>query len=322
MSYRIKPEHNYDNYLKSILEAIEIYNSHERLDIANWLFEGYKRAEGIPKKTASRKAIFLEIISKWIQLFEDLAIVCLMFAGGTIKYKGQSLADTNKLPYEIYATDVKNINILKFYQLAKKGFSKSVIAKIYAYKTPQELLKEGAISPKEYPYFKQKIDELVIDARNNFNKVARAYSKRKSRKDTGYGNLVKTYFITKHGFKVLHNTPTTKALWNPNTSDIVLVKGVSKMRSGRKIMRTSLYEELKNEDVGLLLKQMEGWSSVLREIAQAHIEKLDNPNFLVQRIRRLKTEEKLKSGNTKVGRNDPCPCESGLKYKRCCGLVS
>ena len=22
---------------------------------------------------------------------------------------------------------------------------------------------------------------------------------------------------------------------------------------------------------------------------------------------------------TKVGRNDPCPCGSGLKYKKCCG---
>ncbi|MBN1402737.1 MAG: SEC-C domain-containing protein [Anaerolineae bacterium] len=23
--------------------------------------------------------------------------------------------------------------------------------------------------------------------------------------------------------------------------------------------------------------------------------------------------------STKVGRNDPCPCGSGLKYKHCCG---
>lgn len=22
---------------------------------------------------------------------------------------------------------------------------------------------------------------------------------------------------------------------------------------------------------------------------------------------------------TKIGRNEPCPCESGLKYKKCCG---
>jgi len=22
----------------------------------------------------------------------------------------------------------------------------------------------------------------------------------------------------------------------------------------------------------------------------------------------------------KIGRNDPCPCGSGMKYKKCCGL--
>ena len=31
-------------------------------------------------------------------------------------------------------------------------------------------------------------------------------------------------------------------------------------------------------------------------------------------------EEKLKErGDDMVGRNDPCPCESGKKYKKCCG---
>ena len=30
-----------------------------------------------------------------------------------------------------------------------------------------------------------------------------------------------------------------------------------------------------------------------------------------------KTQEK--SPSLKVGRNDPCPCGSGKKYKRCCG---
>ncbi len=29
--------------------------------------------------------------------------------------------------------------------------------------------------------------------------------------------------------------------------------------------------------------------------------------------------QKVESGKTKVGRNDPCPCGSGKKYKKCCG---
>ena len=30
-------------------------------------------------------------------------------------------------------------------------------------------------------------------------------------------------------------------------------------------------------------------------------------------------KKRLKAGGKKVGRNDPCPCGSGKKYKHCCG---
>lgn len=318
MGYRKRPEHNPDNYLKAILESIDNYNAYERLDVSSWLFEGYKRIEDVKEKTASKKAIFLEIVSKWIQLFEDLAIICLMFSGGALKYKGKPLIDPIKLPYEIYSSHVKNQTILKFYKIAKKGFSKSVISRVYAYKTAKELLKEGVISPKEYPYFKKQIDALVNTAQKNFKKVGKVYSRRKTKKDSGYGNLVKTYFLTKHGFKVLHNTLTSKLLWKTKETDIVLIKGTVNWGSGRKIMTTSLYEELKSEDIKLLFKQMKEWSDVINGIAGAHLRRLGNPNFLVPMIRKIKTEEIIKTKKLKIGRNDSCPCDSGLKYKKCC----
>ena len=31
-----------------------------------------------------------------------------------------------------------------------------------------------------------------------------------------------------------------------------------------------------------------------------------------------RTKQPVRSGK-KPGRNDPCPCGSGLKYKKCCG---
>ena len=31
-------------------------------------------------------------------------------------------------------------------------------------------------------------------------------------------------------------------------------------------------------------------------------------------------EEQTSVAVKKVGRNDPCPCGSGLKYKKCCGI--
>jgi uncharacterized protein len=39
---------------------------------------------------------------------------------------------------------------------------------------------------------------------------------------------------------------------------------------------------------------------------------------LAARIRRQRTQAAIASG-TRVRRNDPCPCRSGLKYKQCCG---
>ncbi len=35
--------------------------------------------------------------------------------------------------------------------------------------------------------------------------------------------------------------------------------------------------------------------------------------------RRVKAKEPIVRGEAKVGRNDPCPCGSGKKYKKCCG---
>ena len=32
-----------------------------------------------------------------------------------------------------------------------------------------------------------------------------------------------------------------------------------------------------------------------------------------------KSKPKVNSSKEKVGRNDPCPCGSGKKYKKCCG---
>jgi preprotein translocase subunit SecA len=33
----------------------------------------------------------------------------------------------------------------------------------------------------------------------------------------------------------------------------------------------------------------------------------------------LQTVQQVVRGAAKIGRNDPCPCGSGKKYKKCCG---
>jgi preprotein translocase subunit SecA len=36
----------------------------------------------------------------------------------------------------------------------------------------------------------------------------------------------------------------------------------------------------------------------------------------------LQTVQQVVRGAAKIGRNDPCPCGSGKKYKKCCGAVA
>ena len=52
----------------------------------------------------------------------------------------------------------------------------------------------------------------------------------------------------------------------------------------------------------------------------ARMKNLDN--ILERNLSGLNYAQTLISNNiegTKVGRNDPCPCGSGKKYKKCCG---
>lgn len=309
MIYRKKPEHNPQNYLKVILESLEHYNSVERLDIANLLFEGYKSIKDDPKKLVNQKALILEMLSKWIQVFEDLAVLSLMFGGKVV--------GDNREPFEIYSY-ISNQKILEFYYKVTKGLPKNVIVKIYAIKTPSELLNRGIINRKEYPYFKKQIDEMIETASGNLTKLGKLYSARRKGGRLDYGFLVKIYFQTKHGFKMIHPTETAKSLWQFNETDLAVLKDIIQMRSGRKIMRIGLFETWDESEVGLLIDRIKGWSEVMNEIIGAQLRYLDNPNFIVPMIRKLKTDEYIKSTGTKLGRNDKCPCESNLKYKKCC----
>jgi preprotein translocase subunit SecA len=42
-------------------------------------------------------------------------------------------------------------------------------------------------------------------------------------------------------------------------------------------------------------------------------------DYIMSRGEDIKAPETIKREGEKVGRNDPCPCGSGKKYKKCCG---
>lgn len=57
------------------------------------------------------------------------------------------------------------------------------------------------------------------------------------------------------------------------------------------------------------LYEIPAWETILTEEKRAEIQQ------------ELKDSRTVRNEN-KIGRNDPCPCGSGKKYKKCCGKVS
>jgi hypothetical protein len=66
---------------------------------------------------------------------------------------------------------------------------------------------------------------------------------------------------------------------------------------------------------GLLQELHERWLQTPRPALEGKkpVELLDGGRLFPARVETFKREA------PKVGRNDPCPCGSGLKYKKCCG---
>ena len=56
-------------------------------------------------------------------------------------------------------------------------------------------------------------------------------------------------------------------------------------------------------------------TSRITSAAQEALNSVDNG----QRIANADVDRTVRNEGPKVGRNDPCPCGSGKKYKNCCG---
>jgi hypothetical protein len=85
--------------------------------------------------------------------------------------------------------------------------------------------------------------------------------------------------------------------------------GVDKLKSASKIKLDIDFEKLffnMHEAKAKWLYELPEWDGVLSQEKRAEI-------FKNWKISKQAVSEKT------VGRNDPCPCGSGLKYKKCCG---
>jgi len=73
--------------------------------------------------------------------------------------------------------------------------------------------------------------------------------------------------------------------------------------------------------IGVMKEEPAPQKSILKK-RNTKARKNNRPSSPRQRKRRTKRNQCLPADNQKfneVGRNDPCPCGSGKKYKKCCG---
>ncbi len=92
-------------------------------------------------------------------------------------------------------------------------------------------------------------------------------------------------------------------------------------------------QEYKRESFELFSEMLENIKmEMIRFLSMMQIQRRDEAEAL-ERKRAQEAEEELRRAKTnaakveitnqpKVGRNDPCPCESGKKYKQCCGKIA
>ncbi len=93
----------------------------------------------------------------------------------------------------------------------------------------------------------------------------------------------------------------------------------------KKLIGVRLDEETLNSVDELLklhknsLPRVENFSDMLRFIIDVGINELKSKFYNTQAKESQLNEEFVNDVIQKVGRNEPCPCGSGKKYKHCCG---
>lgn len=86
----------------------------------------------------------------------------------------------------------------------------------------------------------------------------------------------------------------------------------------------SMIENVKQQTVGTLLRVQIVQNDELQRMEEERRQERDKELEMARRSSHDSEAERkpVKRGEEKVGRNAPCPCGSGKKYKKCCGKIS
>lgn len=79
-------------------------------------------------------------------------------------------------------------------------------------------------------------------------------------------------------------------------------------------MFSAMVERIKEDSLSKICRVQ-----IRREETVQEMQKKQEQEYVLSRGDGPATPQTVKRKDVKVGRNDPCPCGSGRKYKKCCG---
>lgn len=97
--------------------------------------------------------------------------------------------------------------------------------------------------------------------------------------------------------------------------DLVWIKQV--MKRDREEQRNNLQQDHRKQFIQDAITEMAWWNSFQQK--PTPVDKVEEPSSTLRQELNTPQQPQPYIATIKVGRNDPCPCGSGKKYKYCCG---
>ena len=94
-------------------------------------------------------------------------------------------------------------------------------------------------------------------------------------------------------------------------------------RLKQEVVRILSHLQIKRQDEAELIEQKRREEAERQQLAFQHAQASALPEAEQERGQQAETpQQPMVRDAPKVGRNDPCPCGSGKKYKQCCGALN
>lgn len=193
--------------------------------------------------------------------------------------------DLSSILYSTFDDDIKRLKSIienPHVDLFIRGAVLEVYGKLYS---------DGVISKEEMTSF---LRELLFT--HSFDK------------ESDLATIIQGVIVDRHLFEMIDDV---QRLYDEERIDEMMF---GKYDSFIDSMYSYSYDREKVAYIEDIIQELHGWPM----FEQSEKEQLASENRIIELEKELKKSEQAKRKKTKVGRNDPCPCGSGKKYKKCC----